>query len=165
MLSSEKSAKINKKFNFRQTSAKIYAIILPKLPEGSEHMSPLHTPTIPNAAVQPHILAVLNRIAMPANMKGYHYVAYAAELCLREPDLLKSTSASLYPAIAREFDTTPQSVERLVRYVIELTFETGYLDELYRLFGDCVDEEKGKVTNKAFIRRVTEVVRERMGDD
>ncbi len=126
-------------------------------------MLPLYTPTIASAeTVRQYVFELLDLIDMPKNIKGRWYICQGVELCLREPSLLKSTSASLYPAIAREFDTTPQSVERLVRYVIELTFETGYLDELYRLFGDCVDEEKGKVTNKAFIRRVTEVVRERI---
>ncbi len=93
----------------------------------------------------------LKRLGVPTNTKGYHYVAHAIELCCNDPSLLSCITTAVYPIVAKDFDTTVKSVEKLVRYTIELTFEYGDINEIYSLFGDEIDFNKGKATNGKII--------------
>ena len=49
--------------------------------------------------------------------------------------------------------------ERLVRHAIETAWLKGDMERQYALFGNTVDEKRGKPTNSEFIARVTEALR------
>ncbi len=100
----------------------------------------------------------LSKLGMSNNTKGYHFAFYAIKLYITKPEIFNSLTKSVYPTIADEFSTTPQAVERLMRYSIENTFEYGDIDEIYGLFGDSISENKGKVTNGCFIKTIANMI-------
>lgn len=65
---------------------------------------------------------LLRRLGVTANYKGFSYTAYAAALCAERPDLLQMVTKDLYPAVARQYRTTWQAVERNIRTVIEVAW-------------------------------------------
>ena len=54
--------------------------------------------------------ALLHRLGVTANYKGYAYAAYAAALCVERPDLLLLVTKNLYPEVARRYQTTWHTV-------------------------------------------------------
>ncbi len=66
--------------------------------------------------------ALLHRLGVTANYKGYAYAAYAAALCVERPDLLLLVTKNLYPEVARRYQTTWQAVERGIRSVIAVVW-------------------------------------------
>jgi len=62
----------------------------------------------------------------------------------------------LYISVARYRNTTPEAVERNIRYSIETVWTKGNLPELEKRFGYTVQAEKGKPTNRAFLAQMKE---------
>ncbi len=114
-------------------------------------VAPISTVDLP---LSEFITVELDRLGMQKNTKGYQFTFYAIELYLTHNDMFYSLTKSVYPAIANEYSTSTQSVERLMRYTIENTFEYGDLDAIYELFGNLISENKGKVTNGCFIKTI-----------
>lgn len=61
---------------------------------------------------------LLRKLGVTSNYKGFSYAAYAAALCAERPDLLLLVTKDLYPAVARQYRTTWQAVERNIRTVV-----------------------------------------------
>lgn len=62
--------------------------------------------------------ALLHRLGVTANYKGYSYTAYALTLCAEQPSWLLLVTKNLYPTVARRYRTTWQAVERNIRTVV-----------------------------------------------
>lgn len=76
---------------------------------------------------------LIRSLGIGATYRGYRYLSYGLQLCLRDEDYLLSISKLLYPQIAREFHTTCYSVERDIRTVVKVCWERGnrsYLQEI-----------------------------------
>lgn len=79
---------------------------------------------------------------------------------MRERELLRAVA---------EYITEPEGSgkeaarERNIRTAVERVFERNGACVIEKFFGNTVSWEKGKLTNKAFLRRVAEIVRKRMG--
>ncbi len=104
------------------------------------------------------ITDVLNRIGVPKGLKGYRFTVYAIEMCVEHTELAANITTKLYPVIAKEFQTNIKAVERALRYTIDQTFLYGDIEELYAVFTNLVDADKGKVTNGNFIKRLVEYI-------
>lgn len=52
------------------------------------------------------------KIGIFANLSGHNFMLSAVKRCVADPTLLQNISSRLYPAIAKEFNTTPSAVER-----------------------------------------------------
>ena len=61
---------------------------------------------------------VLTEERIPAERKGYHYLACAIEEVYADREMAGAVSKSLYPAVARAFSTSPEAVERSIRAAI-----------------------------------------------
>lgn len=57
----------------------------------------------------------------------------------------------LYPALAREFGSTPSRVERSMRHTIEKAWLRGDSRLQKRIFGAAYSAERGKPTNGGYI--------------
>ncbi len=95
----------------------------------------------------------LHAVGMPAHMKGYPYVRRAILMVIAEPELAHALTKALYPALAREFGTTPSCVERAIRSAVDAAWLRGD-PELQRAYFN-VD----KPSNGVFIAAMAEKLR------
>jgi two-component system response regulator (stage 0 sporulation protein A) len=95
----------------------------------------------------------LKELGIMPNLKGYHYLADAIELCIEEVKTRKSVSSWMwiYRKVARIHNTTPSRVERCIRNAVDKATQT----ELYK---KIIYES----ANSAFIALVAEYVMEEM---
>lgn len=101
----------------------------------------------------------MHKIGIAANLKGYYYVRRAIILCIKEDSMIKQITKVLYPAIAKEFGTTPSRVERAIRHAIEIAWDRGDVDELEKCFGYTISYNRGKATNSEFIATIADKFR------
>lgn len=104
------------------------------------------------------ITHIIQRLGLPVGSKGYIFVRYAIELVLHDPAVLKHITKVLYPAVAKQFASTPERVERNIRHAIEVAWSKGDLAFIEKLFGYTVDADRGKPTNSAFLAAVTDYI-------
>lgn len=105
------------------------------------------------------VATALKRTGLSPKLCGYRYLCRAVELVLQHPEWMESMTNKLYPAIAEEFGSTSQRVERSMRYAVESAFDCGDLEEIERVFGYTVDREKGKPSNRQYIARMADSLR------
>lgn len=102
---------------------------------------------------------IIHQLGVPAHIKGYHYLRMAILACIQDPSLLDSVTKQLYPAVAKEYDTTSSRVERAIRHAIEIAWDRGDLDVINSYFGYTVNNCKGKPTNSEFIALLADMLR------
>lgn len=105
------------------------------------------------------ITEMLNKLSVPANVKGYQYLREAISMTLRDTDLLNSVTKALYPMVAKRFGTTPSRAERAIRHAIEAAWDRGRSEEVDAFFGYTVRADRGKPTNSEFIALVSDRLR------
>lgn len=81
------------------------------------------------------IYDMLKSLGIHRTYKGYYYVAEAVRLVMRDASLLLYISKSLYPAIAKAYDTSISCVERNIRTVVTTCWESEYVDALEMIAG------------------------------
>lgn len=103
----------------------------------------------------------LKRLGLSTSNKGYYYIKHTLLLAVKESDdYLFNMTTLLYPRIAKDFKTTASSVERSIRYVIGLTFESRMLTEdINLIFNNSYSYEKGKPTNLQFLTTIAEFMK------
>ena len=102
-------------------------------------------------SVDAEITELLHALAIPANIKGYHYLREAVALYLKKTNEISYITKEIYPVIARRFGTTPQRVERAMRHAIETAWDRGDAEVLNGLFGYTIRADRGKPTNSEFV--------------
>ena len=106
-----------------------------------------------------NITDVIHEIGVPAHIKGYLYLREAISMVYNEVDLLGAITKSLYPRIAKKYNTTPSRVERAIRHAIEVAWSRGNMDSIRDLFGYTINVTKAKPTNSEFIAMVADKLR------
>lgn len=94
---------------------------------------------------------LLRDLGIPANIRGYHYIRTAICLASKDPEILHFITKDLYPAIAKEYETTANRVERAIRHAIEKSMTQGYEKMLEEIFSYSYSSKKGKPTNAEYI--------------
>ena len=110
------------------------------------------------------IRAWLLDIGIPDHLKGHRYLCAAIAMAVEDPSTLEAMVKGLYPAVAQQYDTRWENVERSMRHAIELAWERGDLQVLSGYFGNTVTAWQGKPANSAFIARGANIVRQRLQD-
>ena len=97
------------------------------------------------------IKQTLRKLGIMPNVKGYHYLARAIDLCINEfyANGKVDSWMWIYAKVAEEYDSTVSRVERCIRSAIEKAMRT----ELYQKL--ILDS-----TNSAFIALVAEYIME-----
>lgn len=98
----------------------------------------------------------IQKLGVPAHIKGYHYLRAAILLTIEDPFLLSSVTKQLYPRIANKYNTTPSRVERAIRHAIETTWDRADRNNL-RVFFGCA--YRGRPTNSEFIAFISDRIR------
>ena len=140
-----------------------YFLPKPVNPEAlSEHVrrsaqaedSGLRMPSLESA-----VTAIIHEVGVPAHIKGYQYVREAIILAVEDIEIINAVTKALYPAVAKQFGTTPSRVERAIRHAIEVAWDRGDLETLQHYFGYTVNSAKGKPTNSEFIAMIADRIR------
>ncbi|MBQ8537884.1 MAG: sporulation initiation factor Spo0A C-terminal domain-containing protein, partial [Clostridia bacterium] len=98
----------------------------------------------------------LSGIGLGPHLKGYRYLVWMTAAALGNPALLNAVTLTLYPRAAQAFHTSAAAVERCVRHAIEALWSHGDLNTLEAYFGQTVDPERGKPTNREFLAMARE---------
>lgn len=83
------------------------------------------------AELENTVTEIIRKIGIPANIKGYRYLRSAVMLAADDMSILDSITKRLYPAIAKENNTTPSRVERAIRHAISSAWERADGDADY----------------------------------
>jgi two-component system response regulator (stage 0 sporulation protein A) len=105
------------------------------------------------------ITNIIHEIGVPAHIKGYMYLREAISLVMNDIELLSSVTKELYPAVGKQFNTTPSRVERAMRHAIEVAWTRGQVETINKIFGYTIRNEKGSPANSEFIAMVADKLR------
>lgn len=113
------------------------------------------------------IIILLNRLGVPAHIKGYKYIMEAIVLCQSNNDI--RMTKELYPILANKYNDTPSRVERAIRHAVETTFNKprinhSFYDFVNEVFGNSIDLEKGKPTNSQFVKTIANYLNYNLGE-
>lgn len=70
----------------------------------------------------------LLEMGMPANVKGFQYIAEAMEFIEKEGTQQWGWMTALYWRLSEKYDDTPSRVERAIRHAFSIVLTSGYLD-------------------------------------
>ncbi len=105
------------------------------------------------------ITEILHMLGIPAHIKGFTYLRCAIGMTLDDPDMINYVTKSLYPGVAKAYNTTTSRVERAIRHAIEVAWDRGDVEVLNRYFGYTVSRQRGKPTNSEFIAMISDKLR------
>ena len=105
------------------------------------------------------ITRLIQKIGIPANLKGYHYLREAICLAINDQRMLSYITKQLYPTVARKFNTTPSGVEAAIRHSIEIAWYKSDGDILRSQFGYTIYNERYKPTNSELIAIIADELR------
>ena len=63
-------------------------------------------------------------LGITPNYLGFYQAAYAVAICMKEPERLISVTKSIYPDVAKYFRTSAGSVERNIRTVARISWDS-----------------------------------------
>lgn len=95
------------------------------------------------------IQSTLLEIGIPTNLLGFSYIAYAEQLLLTDKEYMRNHKL-LCADIAKNFGTTPRSIESCIRNAIAAMDTSQGLHQ--QIFKNSV--RKTRPTNKQFIHAV-----------
>ena len=73
-----------------------------------------------------------------------------------------TTLKTYYGYIGSRYNISQISIERDIRYYIEVVFEKGNIEEIERIFGDKISVETGKLTQRNFLRSLCRYVKQKL---
>lgn len=102
---------------------------------------------------------IIHDVGVPAHIKGYQYIREAILLSVQNEEIINAVTKTLYPTLAKKFNTTPSRVERAIRHAIEVAWNRGQIEMHDKIFGYTVNSNKGKPTNSEFIAMIADKLR------
>jgi len=109
-----------------------------------------------NRLTEQSVTDIIHEVGVPAHIKGYQYLRDAIIRTIYDPEMINAVTKSLYPQVAKRFNTTASRVERAIRHAIEVAWDRGDIDVLQKYFGYTVSNIKGKPTNSEFIALISD---------
>ena len=102
---------------------------------------------------------IIQKLGVPAHIKGYHYLRTAILSAIDNARLMECVTKQLYPCVAKKYDTTSSRVERAIRHAIEIAWDRGNTETINSFFGYTIDSYRGRPTNSEFIALITDKIR------
>lgn len=102
--------------------------------------------------------AILTPLSLSSGLKGTLYLRQILSLLELGYEM---TIDELYEFTALFNKTTKAAVEKAIRYAIEWAWTRGSIYSQYELFGNTLDENRGKPTNSEFIRMIAQHLKEK----
>ena len=92
----------------------------------------------------------LLRLGFQPNLKGYKLLARLIELYFEGEKIIPLKFCG-YEKLSAEFGVAKESIEKDIQNAISSAWLRGDVNILYKEFGETLDENKGKPTNKQFV--------------
>jgi len=109
--------------------------------------------------VEVKVTNLIHDLGVPAHIKGYQYLREAIIMAVMNQEIINAVTKSLYPLLAKKYETTPSRVERAIRHAIEVAWNRGEIAVHDKIFGYTVNSNKGKPTNSEFIALIADKIR------
>jgi len=109
--------------------------------------------------VEVKVTNLIHDLGVPAHIKGYQYLREAIIMAVTNQEIINAVTKSLYPLLAKRYETTPSRVERAIRHAIEVAWNRGEIAVHDKIFGYTVNSNKGKPTNSEFIALIADKIR------
>lgn len=119
-------------------------------------------PAAKSADLDTTIRSILRYIGVPDHLRGHAYLVTALEITAEDPSSIGKIVKQIYHVIAKRHNTTATGVDRAIRNAIEITWDRGNPGVLAKYFGNTVNSRRGVPTNKEFISRIANVIREQV---
>ncbi|MDQ2086097.1 sporulation transcription factor Spo0A [Herbivorax sp. ANBcel31] len=113
--------------------------------------------------VEVEVTNLMHEVGIPPHMAGYQYLREAIIKAVENPKGFGAITKTLYPAVAKKHNISPQKVERGIRNAIESAWARGNPDTMDSLFGYTINYNKGKPTNSECIAMMADKIRIAMG--
>lgn len=106
------------------------------------------------------VTRTLHELGFSPSVRGFHYLRSGILKCFSDILLAESITTKLYPLIAKEYESTPQRVERAIRHSIEKAFKEAN-EETYQKLNALFIIPKGKTkpTNADVIASLADSLR------
>ena len=100
---------------------------------------------------------LLINLGIPLSLSGHRYLCSAVNIysSLMQTNSRIKITQDIYPAVAHQYGTTSQCVERSIRHAVGICFTRGDLKLIDKMFGFTINEAKGKPTNGEFIATIS----------
>jgi len=105
------------------------------------------------------ITNIIHEIGIPAHIKGYMFLREAIYMVMNDIALLSAVKKELYSIVGKKLNTTASRVEREMRHAIEVAWNRGQMENINKIFGYTIRNEKGSPTNSEFIAMVADKLR------
>jgi two-component system response regulator (stage 0 sporulation protein A) len=92
----------------------------------------------------------LLQLGFQPNLKGYHLLAALIGKAYNGEKIIPLKYFG-YVSLSQTFGGSVASIEKDIQNAISTAWLRGNIDTLYREFGETLDEDKGKPTNKQFL--------------
>jgi two-component system response regulator (stage 0 sporulation protein A) len=113
----------------------------------------------PSGVTLPRVREMLWSLGLSPRLVGCTYLTAAILWTSRDIRLGKNLTETLYPMVGARFGVDGRTVERCMRRSIEAAWSTGAFIAQRDLFGESIDEQRGKPTCGELIVRVTDFLR------
>lgn len=103
---------------------------------------------------------ILWRLGIPVHMRGYLYLKSAILLVVMHAEPFYMLTKEIYPSVAKKYGSTVSCVERDIRYVIEVAWSCGGMDEWNAMHGFTTWRTTSTPTNSEFIAMIADYLLE-----
>lgn len=111
------------------------------------------------ASLYRDISQILTTLGIPSNLLGYEYLRYSIFIAVQDRESLCGMTKLLYPAVAKKYQVSVSSVERAMRYAIEISCTRGDSKAIHSFFGNTMSPASGKPANSEFISKIADTLR------
>lgn len=101
--------------------------------------------------VEQRVVSLLKELGVAPRMIGYKYLKDAIICAVDDMDRLNSVTKNVYPLIADKYDSSPNNVERNIRYSIGTAWERQCETEIKDEYKDVYYSRIKRPTNSEFI--------------
>ena len=109
--------------------------------------------------VSEEIVELLEQLGLTRQEKGFERLSYAIAVTAQEFERAGSVTKLLYPDLAKQFQTTPEKIERSLRHLIEKSWEKGEKERFEDLFGYHRNNSEIRPTNSEYIAILADRIR------
>ncbi len=109
-----------------------------------------------NLQIDQIVTCLLRHMGCPVSLTGYYQAKTVISFCVRNMDRSICLSQEAYPYAARIHGVNVKQIERNIRNFIEVTWTRGNLKAQHKIFGNTIEAERSRPTNKEFIANITE---------
>ncbi|MCL4426343.1 MAG: sporulation transcription factor Spo0A, partial [Firmicutes bacterium] len=112
-----------------------------------------------NSNLEIDVTRLILELGIPAHIRGYKFLRDAIILAVNRTGSINSVTKNIYPVVASKYETTSSRVERAIRHSIDIAWERGNYESIYKIFGHTIDQERGRPTNSEFIAMLADRIR------